>query len=138
MLPSVSFGSICPLLQVFDMSTSLRFYRDGLGFEVIAVAPERAPGENYGWVWLNRGPAELMLNSQFEPEGPRPPEPDPSRRAFHGDTGLYMGCEQVDALYEELRLKGLHPQEPVDTSYGMRQLYLEDPDGYVLCFQRQI
>ena len=27
------------------------------------------------------------------------------------------------------------PNNPIDTSYGMKQLYLKDPDGYELCFQ---
>ncbi len=33
------FEGVCPLLEVFDMPASLAFYRDVLGFEVVASAP---------------------------------------------------------------------------------------------------
>lgn len=47
--PGAAFGMplelryVCPLLQVFDMPTSLGFYRDLLGFEVVGAAP---PADN--------------------------------------------------------------------------------------------
>jgi catechol 2,3-dioxygenase-like lactoylglutathione lyase family enzyme len=31
--------SVCPLLQVFDMPTSVRFYRDVLGFDLAQNSP---------------------------------------------------------------------------------------------------
>jgi len=34
------------------------------------------------------------------------------------------------------KLPGLAP--PADAPYGMRQLYLSDPDGYALCFQARL
>ncbi len=30
---------LTPLLQVYDMPTSVRFYRDVLGFEVVSTSP---------------------------------------------------------------------------------------------------
>ena len=30
---------LTPLLQVYDMPTSVRFYRDALGFEVVSTSP---------------------------------------------------------------------------------------------------
>lgn len=32
---TITVRGLCPLLQVFDMPTSLRFYRDILGFSVV-------------------------------------------------------------------------------------------------------
>src|ERR1035441_6164156 len=40
---------ICPLVQVFDMSTAIRFYRDVLGFRVHSTSE---PGDNCNWAWL--------------------------------------------------------------------------------------
>ena len=37
---SVRIGGFATLLQVFDMPTSLAFYRDVLGFEVVSEVPE--------------------------------------------------------------------------------------------------
>ena len=75
-----------------------------------------------------------MLNTAFE-DGQRPPAPNPDRVAGHADTGLFFGCPDVDGAYKELRAKGLNVEGPVLRDYGMKQLYVTDPDGYNLCFQ---
>jgi catechol 2,3-dioxygenase-like lactoylglutathione lyase family enzyme len=125
---------VTPLLQVYDMPTSVRFYRDKLGFTVVNSSP--ALGEDYfHWALLRMGGAELMLNTAFESNNERPPQPDVARVAAHFDTGLFFACPDVDAAYEELRGKGVDVNEPVVTGYGMKQIYVGDPDGYELCFQ---
>ena len=125
-------GGFATLIQVFDMPTSLAFYRDVLGFEVISDAPEDGRCD---WVWLKSGESELMLNTAYEAEA-RPPSPDPTRFAAHSDTTLYFGCEDVDAAHTELRARGVVTREPIVTDYGMKQVYLKDPDGYEICLQQ--
>ena len=78
-----------------------------------------------------------MLNTMFEADA-RPPAPDPSRVAGHGDTGLFIGAPDVDAMYEYLRARGVEVEPPVVRHYGMKQLYLRDPDGYGICFQWRV
>ena len=63
---SLKIGGFATLLQVFDMPTSLAFYRDVLGFDVISDAP--ADGQ-CDWAWLKRGESGLMLNTAYEAEG---------------------------------------------------------------------
>ena len=128
---SIELRGVCPLLQVFDMPTAIRFYRDILGFEVLETS---APGDNFDWASLRLGEAELMLNTLYE-EHERPAAPDAERTAMHADTILYFGCPDVDAVYRLLRAHGLDVDEPNVAPYGMKQLYLTDPDGYALCFQ---
>jgi catechol 2,3-dioxygenase-like lactoylglutathione lyase family enzyme len=130
---TLELEGLCPLIQVFDMRTSLRFYRDVLGFAVVMQAPA---GDAPDWVLLRLGEAELMLNTAYEAHE-RPPAPDPARIAAHRDTGLFLRSKDVDAVHEHLRAKGLDVEKPAVTSYGMKQLYVQDPDGYVLCFQRR-
>jgi len=128
---TLTIGGFATLLQVFDMPTSLAFYRDVLGFEVISDAPEDGRCD---WVWLKSGESELMLNTAYEAED-RPSAPDPTRLAVHSDTTLYFGCEDVDAAHAELGARGVTTREPIVTDYGMKQLYLKDPDGYEICLQ---
>lgn len=45
----VALSGIAPLLQVFDMPTSLAFYRDALGFEVVGSNCDEPPVD---WVLL--------------------------------------------------------------------------------------
>jgi glyoxylase I family protein len=120
-----------PLLQVFDMPRALGFYRDALGF---VVAQQNAPGDDCGWCLLRLDQTELMLNTAYE-KPDRPPAPDPARIAAHQDTGLYFGCRDVDGAYAALRAGGLMVDPPRVAPYGMKQLWLRDPDGYTLCFQ---
>jgi catechol 2,3-dioxygenase-like lactoylglutathione lyase family enzyme len=127
----IDVRSLTPLLQVYDMPASIRFYREVLGFE---VAMTSKPGEGFGWALLRLNGLELMLNTAYD-EGERPEHPDPARVAAHSDTAIYFGCPDVDAAYRHLREHGLDVPQPHVAPYGMRQLYLKDPDGYELCFQ---
>jgi glyoxylase I family protein len=125
---------VAPLLQVFDMPTSVRFYRDQLGFEIVHTSPVLGQ-DSFHWVLLRLGGAELMLNTSYESNEERPSEREVARTAAHGDTVLYFGCPDVDGAYEELRGKGVKVSRPVVASYGMKQMNVSDPDGYSLCFQ---
>jgi glyoxylase I family protein len=128
---SIDVRGMCPLLQVFDMPTSVQFYRDVLGFEVVETS---SPGDQFDWAMLRLNAAEVMLNTAYE-EPNRPAAPDPARVAAHGDTSLYIGCPDVDSAYQHLRAHGVDVDAPSVAPYGMKQLYVSDPDGYVLCFQ---
>jgi catechol 2,3-dioxygenase-like lactoylglutathione lyase family enzyme len=129
----IDLRGMTPLIQVFDMPTSLKFYCDVLGFEIVQ-ADSNTTALNHNWVWLKRGEIDLMLNTAYEYDK-RPPAPDPRRVASHGDTGLFIGAPDVDAVYAHLRTKGLDMKEPKVAPYGMKQLYVRDPDGYGICFQ---
>ena len=51
----IAIRGLCPLIQVYDMPTSLRFYRDILGF---AEVEKSGQGDDVGWAWLRFGEAE--------------------------------------------------------------------------------
>ena len=129
---AIEIRGMAPLLQVFDMPTSIAFYRDVLRFEVVTTSKPR--GEHFDWALLRLNGVELMLNTAYE-EDARPPAPDPARIAAHDDTAIYFGCPNVDTAYAYLRAHGVAANEPKVAHYGMKQLYLHDPDGYNLCFQ---
>ncbi len=131
----IELSGCCPLLQVFDMPTAVPFYCDVLGFEVVNHSGDAAePSREFDFCWLRRKGTELMLNTAYEREY-RPEKPDPARVAAHGDTCIYFGWEDLDGLYTELRAKGANAREPKVAPYGMKQLYVTDPDGFGLCFQ---
>jgi glyoxylase I family protein len=120
-----------PLLQVFDMPAAIAFYRDVLGFAVVST---NQPAEPWDWVWLRLGDVDLMLNTAYEADA-RPPAPDPARLAVHQDVCIYIGCPDVDAAYAHLLARDVDVRPPTVAPYGMKQLYLSDPDNYALCFQ---
>lgn len=55
--------------------------------------------------------------------------------AHHRDTGLFFGCLYLEGAYSHLLAAGVKAEPPKAAPYGMKQLYVTDPDGYVLCFQ---
>jgi catechol 2,3-dioxygenase-like lactoylglutathione lyase family enzyme len=129
----INTRGLCPLIQVYDMPTSIRFYRDVLGFDVATTSAPRSP-DDFDWCLLKLNGSELMLNTAYDFED-RPAASDPAQVAAHGDTCIYFGCPDVDAAYQYLREKGLDIKEPKVAWYGMKQLYLTDPDGFGICFQ---
>lgn len=128
---AIEVRRIAPLMEVFDMPTSLAFYRDKLGFQVTG---DSGQGDESGWVMLELGAATIMLNTAYD-EGERPDAPDPNRIAAHRDTCIYFGCPDVDAAYEHLKSNGIAADPPSVAPYGMKQLYVLDPDNFNLCFQ---
>jgi glyoxylase I family protein len=131
---SLRIGGFATLLQVFDMPTSLAFYRDVLGFEIVSEVPD---DDQCDWVLLKRYGSELMLNTAYEADA-RPPASEPARISAHADTALFFDCENVDAAYTYLQQRGIAVNAPIITDYGMKQLYLKDPDGYEICLQHRV
>jgi catechol 2,3-dioxygenase-like lactoylglutathione lyase family enzyme len=62
---SIEVRGVMTLLQVFDMPTSVRFYRDVLGFEVVHTTTPRE-GDQFDWGLLRLNDTELMLNTTYE------------------------------------------------------------------------
>jgi glyoxylase I family protein len=127
---------LIPLIEVFDMPESIRFYNDVLGFEIVNHSPEieAAEGRYFHWAWLRLGGAELMLNTAYD-SGERPAARDVARWRGHRDTTLYISCPDVDDAHAYLRSRGLSIDPPVVAPYGMKQIFVRDPDGYSLCLQ---
>jgi catechol 2,3-dioxygenase-like lactoylglutathione lyase family enzyme len=131
----VSIRGFAPLLQVFDMSASVAFYRDIIGFVVVNMSGKDVADSD--WIMLKLGDSLLMLNTAYEREH-RPPAPDPLRVKWHDDTALYFGCDNADEVYAHLCAKGWKADPPKDAYYGMRQVYTRDPDGFNVCFQHPV
>jgi glyoxylase I family protein len=130
---AIDMHGLCPLLSVFDMPASLRFYRDLLGFEIYHSSdPE--PDGHIDWCWLRLNDANLMLNTAYD-RSHRPPVPDPARIAAHGDTQIYIGCEDLDAAAQYIQAAGIPVKGPMVRPFGMKQLFFHDPDNYEICLQ---
>src|ERR1043165_6259629 len=126
---NIEVRGVCALLQVFDMPTSVRFYRDVLGFEVVQTTTPRK-GDQFDWGLLRLNDTQLMLNTAYEEDG-RPAAPDPARIAAHRDTHLYFSCPDVDGAYRHLQAQGVETEEPHIAPWGSKQLYLRSEERRV-------
>ena len=113
-----------PLLAVKDIARSIEFYRDRLGFAVMGEA--ESDGKQF-WCRLERGGSSIMLQQADEEDGP-------AEGRGRGIT-LYFICDDAEAAYAELSSRGLQLTPPSLAYYGMKQLFVPEPDGYSICFE---
>lgn len=120
----MAIRDLAPLLNVEDLSRSLAFYRDALGFELIEEY--EVDGESL-WAALQSGSAKLMLH-----QTPLADSQERVRRESYADLVLYLYVEDASAVHESLRAKGLEVGELEQEDVGLVEFYLRDPDGYEL------
>ncbi len=118
-------GQLWPLLFVSDIGRSLEFYRDRLGFAL--VADDGKPPERMGWCRLERGGASIMLQ--------RRDGDDDGSGPWGRGVVFYFLCDDADKMHAELASRGLRLKAPRVAYYGMKQLYVPEPDGYRICFE---
>ena len=128
---------LTPYVEVFDMVESVAFYRDVLGFAVQFASPEveTAEGRFSHFVMLRHGQAGIMLNTAYD-SNERPPERSDPRWAACRHIQFYIDCDDVAALYTEIRARGGKSAPPAKTGYGYVGFSLSDPDGYKVIFHQ--
>jgi uncharacterized glyoxalase superfamily protein PhnB len=146
-------NSLIPNLMVKDVNESALFYQNVLGFKlVVGVADFKAEmAENNIVMELKEGDKLDWVNLKLEPEDPASAEiMFQSRVSFEADVPslkgvaisasqtLYLRNSDVDAQYASLKDKVEVIKEPVTRFYGMREWYMKDPDGYILCFGQEM
>lgn len=122
------FQSIAPYFVVSDVARAAEYYRDQLGFEV---------GDYFGeppcFVIVSRDGVELFLRS-FPGGLPKPNRAGSREEAWDA----YLHVNDLDALCLELKENGARIiRLPSLTDYGVREMEVVDPDGYILCFAEQ-
>jgi catechol 2,3-dioxygenase-like lactoylglutathione lyase family enzyme len=104
--------------RVLNMKTSVRFYKDVLGMEIIYG------GEDGSFSSLRAKDANTpILNLE-------------QARSVPGWGRMIFYVADVDAFWEHLRGKGFNPERPRDASWGERYFHMPDPDGHELSFAR--
>ncbi len=128
---SVNVKQAVPFLGVTNMEASLRFYVDGLCFEVKHWwIPERAEDKPEGrirWCWLQRDEGALMLQ-EFLLES-RPKE------TLGTGTSVCFMCQDALALYREFKARGIQARQRPFVGNGLWVVSVSDPDGYRIDFE---
>ncbi len=131
-------------MMVSDLHRTIAFYCETLDFEHVMSVPKNSrdilfnhdPERPLAYAMLKHGDVEMMFQ---ETESLKENVP-----AFDGveSTGgtltFYFEVEDVDLMAERVKkvcplVRDLH-----DTFYGMREIYVRDPDGYVLGFAQPV
>lgn len=112
------------VLIVNDLETSMRFYRDVLGLEIVVSDPVSFAFrmDNHDFVLLSPSAAAEMVGEAAL---------ELNNGSVSGNRVLLCaGVDDVDATYAALTAKGLaFIKPPVDQAWGRRTAYFADPEG---------
>jgi lactoylglutathione lyase len=123
--PNIQYA--VPFFMVSNMETSLNFYTEGLGFNILNTWTPRGKIE---WCWLQREGGPLMLQEARISE---------SKPYLSGDkpgagVSVWFQCRDSLILYHEFIGNGVNVQEPF-VGNGLWDVKVIDPDGYNLHFE---
>lgn len=123
----VGLQKAVPLLLIRSMDASLRFYVDGLGFQ---MTEQWKQDGKILWCWLQVGDVALMLQEVVPAEK--------YARELEGKAGLGVSlnfiCRDALAFYHMVKDRGIATKRPF-VGNRMWVTSLKDPDGYDLHFE---
>lgn len=116
-----------PFFAVSNIEESVRYYVDGLGFEMIENWMD---GGKLRWCWLRLGGAALMLQ-ELRKEGHD--SWVPVGKLGEGVSICFL-CEDALSIYRQVTSRGIQASRPF-VGNGMWVTSLSDPDGYRIDFE---
>lgn len=127
----IKIKDLTPNLMVKDVSKTVEFYKQILGFNVIATVPEEG-----AWVFaiVQSGGATLMFQ---EEKSIKEEYPQLDKFAQGGGLTFYIHVDDVYALYERLKGKVTIAKDLHKTFYGSTDFAIEDCNGYILTFSEE-
>ncbi|MEL6541303.1 MAG: VOC family protein [Pseudomonadota bacterium] len=116
-------------LLVRDVPAAAEYYADKLGF----VAPQLWGDGDVTFAIPQRDHQAIMLARA------NTGAPLHANSTDFGMFSAYFWVKDVDALYEEFSAKGAEiTEKPTDRPYGIREIYVRDLDGHLICFGSDI
>ena len=132
-MAQAEISGISPFFIVSHVPSSLAFYRDRLGFEIVYQGP--TPDDVFFGI-VRRGGAQILLKAVGVA-----PIPNCTRDVQKGIArwDAFVDVPDPDALGAEFASRSVELCEPLeDTDDGLRGFALRDLDGYVLFFGRPL
>jgi len=114
-----------PLLNVEDVPSSIEFYHDLFGFEVVNKAEYNGA---LRWARIECGQISLMLN---QPDGVDSTQR--RQRNNYSDAVFYFDVDDARQSHAQCKADSFDVSEISHEEYGW-EFFIRDPDGYVLGF----
>jgi uncharacterized glyoxalase superfamily protein PhnB len=113
---------ISPQFLVDDLARSIEHYGRCLGFDL---------DFQYQDFYASVSRDGCAIHLKAAPKN----EADRAHRQQNEHLDAYMAVSNATALYDELRSRGAVVTRPLeDRPWSCRDFYVQDPDGYILCF----
>lgn len=114
--------SIAPQFIVSDLEAAIAYYRDALGFSVDFIYESfyAAVSRDHATIHLKHGDPQSAVREHRKTEE-------------HLDA--YITVEDIAALFDDLQSRNAKVIKPLEERpWGNNDFYVEDLDGYVICF----
>ena len=119
---TAALTGIAPQFLVDDLNAAIAYYRDKLGFDVDFCY------ESF-YASVSRNGFAIHLKCAPKTVGDR------AHRKQHEHLDAYIAVAGVAILHDELRSRGALITKPLEERpWSCKDFYVEDPDGYILCF----
>ena len=140
---SVTFpGQLVPEIKISDLTASLRFWRDLLGFRVLFDRAEE------GFAYIDRDGAQIMLDQRGlgAPERQGIWETGPMDRPFGRGVNFQIQASDLETIQSRLEAACVRIYFGPEIRWyrvgaveiGVRQFLVQDPDGYLVRLQQKI
>ena len=116
---------IAPQFLVNDLERGIAYYRDKLGFEL---------DFKYQDFYASVARDGFAIHLKCAPKLPR----DREDRKQNEHLDAYISVMGIRELFREMETRGAQVIRPLEQRpWACQDFYVEDPDGYVLCFSEQ-
>src|SRR5262245_5021591 len=117
--------SLAPQFLVDDLWASIAYYRDQLGFE-----PDFVYESFYASITRDGFPIHLKCAPKTVS--------DRTHRKQNEHLDAHIGVCGIEVLYAEFVSRGARIIRPLELRpWACKDFYVEDPDGYILCFSEE-
>jgi catechol 2,3-dioxygenase-like lactoylglutathione lyase family enzyme len=116
---------IAPQLLVDDLDRAIAYYRDKLGFEL---------DFQYQSFYASVTRDGFAIHLKHAPKLAA----DRVHRKQNEHLDAYISVSRIRGLFSELEKRGAQVIKPLEERpWACLDFYVEDPDGYILCFSEQ-
>ena len=139
----VKTNKLTPNLMVQDVKKTVAFYRETLGFELVMAVPADKNGietglqedKDYIYALVKNQNTEIMFQetNSFKEDIPILDREKPGASA-----SFYFEVEDVEGLAAHLKDRVETVKEIQTAWYGMREWYIKDNSGYILCLAQRV
>jgi catechol 2,3-dioxygenase-like lactoylglutathione lyase family enzyme len=113
---------IAPQFLVDDLDRAVSYYRDKLGFNVDFTYESFYAGVSRDGFMIHLKEAPKLAAER-------------AHRKQHEHLDAYVAVSGIDDLYRDLLNRGASVTRPLERRpWACLDFYVEDPDGYILCF----
>ena len=119
---------LTPNLMVEDVNQTVAWYKDVLGFEVLATVPDQG---QFDWAMMRRDDVQVMFQARSSLTQEIPAL---AGAPIGGSLTFYVEVSGLTELYEQLKPSVEIVYDMHATFYGAQEFYVKDCNGYILGF----